>query len=139
MGFNYRMTDMQAALGSNQLRRLEAFTVRRNEIAEQYRTALADLPVLLPPAAPDGSRHAYHLFAIRVDDRRRIFEGLRAADIHVQVHYVPIHHHPSIQARGSWNLPNVDAAYERLISLPCYPTLRDDEQARVVEALTSLL
>jgi UDP-4-amino-4,6-dideoxy-N-acetyl-beta-L-altrosamine transaminase len=138
-GFNYRMTDVQAALGTSQIARLEPFVERRNAIAARYRALLADAPLELPPAAPAGARHAYHLFPIRVADRRRVFEGLRAEGIGVQVHYIPIHHHTAFRGRGSWRLPNTDAAYAGLISLPCYPDLRDEQQDRVVEILRRLL
>lgn len=138
-GFNFRMTDMQAALGSSQLRRLETFVARRNEIADRYRRLLSDLPVELPPAAPPGTRHAYHLFPVRVANRRQVFEGLRAAGIRAQVHYVPIHHHPVIRSHRSWTLPETDRAYDRLISIPCYPALADHEQDRVVSVLRDLL
>ena len=86
VGFNYRLTDVQAALGLSQLRKLDGFVERRNGIADRYRELLADLPVQLPPAAPPGWRNGYHLFAVRVPDRRRVFDGLRAAGIGVQVH-----------------------------------------------------
>ena len=94
LGYNYRLTDIQAALGCSQLEQLETFIGRRNEIAERYRAELAELPVELPPGAPAGWRHGYHLFPIQVDDRRRIFDELRAAGIGVQVHYVPLHRQP---------------------------------------------
>lgn len=141
LGFNYRMTDIQAALGLSQLRKLDAFIARRNEIAERYRDRLADDPVILPPTTPDGFTHSYHIFPIRVEQRRRIFDGLRANDIGVQVHYVPIHHHPISADIGvkPGDLPACDRAYEQLISLPTYPGLSDQEQDRVVATLRSLL
>ena len=125
IGFNYRMTDIQAALGLQQLSRVDEFVDRRNAIADRYRDALDNLPLTLPPAAPPGFRHGYHLFAIQVPDRRRIFRELRHRGIGVQVHYVPVHHHTvsadiAIPAVG---FPAADAAYEGLISLPIYPDL----------------
>src|SRR5712691_4823371 len=85
---------MQAALGASQLRKLERFVARRNELAQRYEELLAGLPIELPPGAAPGWRHAYHLFPIRVPDRRRTYEGLRAGGVGVQVHYVPIYRHP---------------------------------------------
>ncbi|MCD9622767.1 UDP-4-amino-4,6-dideoxy-N-acetyl-beta-L-altrosamine transaminase [Rhabdothermincola salaria] len=139
VGYNYRMTDLQAALGASQMTKLDLFIARRNEIADRYREMLADLPVGLPPAAPEGFRHGYHLFPITVADRRRVFGELRAADIGVQVHYVPIHHHPLSSDTGiqPGDLPSCDALYERLISLPCFPGLTAAHQEAVVRALES--
>lgn len=141
LGYNYRLTDIQAALGTSQLARLDAFVARRNEVAGRYREALADFPLVLPPEAPTGWRHGYHLFPIRVDDRRRVFEGLRAADIGVQVHYVPLHRQPVYADLGFGpdDLPGAEDAYQRLISLPMFPDLTDADVDRVVAVLTHLL
>lgn len=137
IGYNYRLTDIQAALGLSQLHRLDRFIDRRNEIAERYRSLLADLPVGLPPAAPSGYRHGYHLFAIRVADRRQVYDRLRAVGIATQVHYVPIHHHPVSADIGlqRGDLPECDAIYEELLSLPMYPDLTDDDVTKVAEHL----
>jgi len=134
-GWNYRMTDLQAALGTSQLSRLAAFVGRRNELADRYRVVLADLDVELPPEAPTGFTHAYHLFPVRVPDRRRMFEGLRSRGIGVQVHYVPIHHFTSYRDVATTDLPATEAAYERLLSLPLFPDLSEKEQDVVVSAL----
>jgi perosamine synthetase len=141
LGFNYRMTDLQAALGVTQMKKIEQFMKRRNEIAERYRSMLKDVEIGLPPAAVDGFRHGYHLFAVQVEDRRRVFDGLRDAGIGVQVHYVPVHHHPISVDIGlkPGDLPICDGVYDRLISLPIHPSLTDDEQDFVVRTLTELL
>lgn len=141
LGFNYRLTDIQAALGASQLGKLPRFIDRRNEIAARYRVALASMPIELPPAAPAGSIHGYHLFAVQVDDRRRVFEGLRELGIGVQVHYVPVHHHPHYGFLGVTpdDLPHTEAAYARLLSLPMYPSLTDSDIDRVVAGLAELL
>jgi perosamine synthetase len=141
VGFNYRLSDIHAALGLSQLGHLDEFIDRRNDIALRYRELLADLPVVLPPEVPDGFRHAYHLFPILVRDRRRVFESLRESSIGVQVHYVPVHHQPissDIRLNDS-GLPECDAVYSGLISLPIFPALREDEQRIVVGALTDSL
>jgi UDP-4-amino-4,6-dideoxy-N-acetyl-beta-L-altrosamine transaminase len=137
-GYNFRLTDIQAALGTSQLRKLGAFVARRNELAARYRSQLRDLPVELPPGAPEGSRHAYHLFPVRVAERRRVFDGLRAAGIGVQVHYVPIyrfHAYCDDPAR----YPSTESAAAQLISLPMYSGLTDAQQDRVVDTLAGLL
>jgi dTDP-4-amino-4,6-dideoxygalactose transaminase len=137
LGWNYRMTDLQAALGTSQLRRLHEFVERRHELAARYRTLLADLPILLPPAAPPGWTHAYHIFPVRVRERRRVYDEMRSAGIGVQVHYVPIHQHASFG--GVAALPQADAVYDGLLSLPLFPALTEDDQDRVVTALRGAL
>lgn len=140
-GFNYRLSDLHAALGLSQMAKLDGFIARRNEIADRYRAELAEAPLVLPPAAPEGFLHGYHLFAVQVPERDRVFAALRAADIWVQVHYVPVHHHPVSKdiPQTAADLPNCEAAYAGLISLPMFPTLTDDDQTTVIETLTSLL
>lgn len=141
LGFNYRMSDIHAALGTSQLRRAEEFVARRNHLAGRYREALAGLSLRLPPPAPTGWRHAYHLFAVRVPGRRRVFDALRAAGIGVQVHYIPIYRHRLYVGRASDPalFPGTEAAYEDLLSLPLYPRLTEREQDFVVETLASVL
>ena len=141
LGYHYRMTDIQAALGVTQMKKIEAFMQRRNDIADRYRMMLADLEIELPPRAPNGFRHGYHLFAVLVKDRRRVFDGMREAGIGVQVHYVPVHHHPVSQDIGlrPGDLPICDSVYDQILSLPIHPTLKDAEQDYVVKILTELL
>ena len=141
LGYNYRLTDFQAALGVTQMQKLPRFIDRRNALASRYRTLLADAPIDLPPMAPVGFTHGYHLFAIRVAERDRVFKALRTEGIGVQVHYVPVHHHTvskdiHIPVGG---LPVVDAVYERIISLPLHPGLTNEQQDDVVQALLQLL
>ena len=136
LGWNYRLTDMQAALGTSQLAKLERFTTRRNELAARYRELLSGLPVTLPPEAPAGSGHARHLFPIRVERRRAVYDALRADGIGTQVHYVPIYRHP-LWAEPPARFPATEAAYEGLLSLPLFPALTEAEQDRVAAALTT--
>ncbi len=140
-GFNYRMTDIQAALGCSQLSRLAGFVERRNKLAERYRHMLAGLPVQLPEAAAPGALHAYHLFPVRVDGRDEVYRQLRDRGIGVQVHYVPVHHHPVFAhlAPGGAGFPEADRAYQRLLSLPLFPGLSELDQDRVVEELSAAL
>lgn len=140
VGWNYRITDLQCALGTRQLAKLGGFVARRHELATRYRQRLAHLPLELPPEAPPGWRHALHLFPIRVAERRRVYEGLHERGIGVQVHYVPIHHHPAFAADGrAEQLPATEAAYAGLLSLPLFPALTDAEQDQVVAALEDVL
>ena len=137
LGYNYRMIDLQAALGVSQMRKLEQFIVRRNEIAERYRFKLQDVNVQLPPEAEVGYRHGYHLFPVLVENRKEIFDYLRSAGIGVQVHYVPVHHHPISADMGysKSDFPICNSVYERSISLPIFPDLTDEQQDYVVEKL----
>jgi len=140
LGFNYRLTDMQAALGTSQLTKLDRFIRRRRALADRYRTLLEDLPVQLPPEAPAGSVHPWHLFVVRTPDRRRVYGELRAMGIGVQVHYVPIYHHPLYADRVDRGaFPATEAAYEELLSLPLFPDMTEAEQNQVVELLASVL
>jgi dTDP-4-amino-4,6-dideoxygalactose transaminase len=137
---NYRITDLQAALGRSQLRRVPEFLDRRDQIVARYRAALAEHPVVLPPEAPDGFRHGRHLFPVQVLERRRIYEELRAAGIGVQVHYVPLYLHPIYRGiADAADFPCTQQVYDGLLSLPLFPALSDDDQDRVVETLTKLL
>ena len=140
-GYNYRLTDMQAALGVSQLSKLGMFIERRNYLAARYRAELKDCSITLPPEAPPGWLHAYHLFPVRLDHRRRVYQHLRNAGVATQVHYVPIYRHPVF----GWpngiesGFPATEAAYERLLSLPLYPTLTDQGQDYVIESLRASL
>ncbi len=137
-GFNYRLTDMQAALGASQMRKLDEFMARRREIAARYDEELQGLALTTAPRPPDGFGHGYHLYPIRVADRRGLYDGLRDRGIAPQVHYVPIHHHP-IYASDEWELPECDAAYAGILSLPIFPLLTDEDQRVVIQAIQELV
>lgn len=141
LGFNYRITDIQAALGLAQIAKLDSFIARRNELAARYRFLLDDLPVTQPPLPAPGFTHGYHLFPILVDEKRRVFDGMRSSGIGVQVHYVPVHHHPISADLGlsPGTLPVCDAVYDRILSLPIYPALQESDQDYVVETLRRLV
>ena len=138
---NARISDVQCALGASQLKKLDRFVNRRNEIAHRYEELLAHLDVDLAPVAAVGSRHAFHLYPVRVPRRRTVYETMRAAGIGVQVHYVPIYRHPLFAPFGfaPSDFPETERAYEGLLSLPMYPDLTDREQCRVAETLESAL
>lgn len=148
LGFNYRLTDIQCALGISQLRKLPAWLARRRELAARYAALLADIPGAAPLALLPGREHAWHLYVVQVapelagEGRRRVFEDLRAAGLGVNVHYVPVHLHPYYRrALGTSEglCPRAEAAYSRIISLPMYPGLADADQDRVAAALATAL
>jgi UDP-4-amino-4,6-dideoxy-N-acetyl-beta-L-altrosamine transaminase len=139
-GYNYRLTDLQAALGTTQLAKLDRFIARRQELAARYDALLADLDVVTPPAAPMGFGHARHLYPVLVEHRAEVFADLRAAGIGVQVHHVPIHHHPAYAAgTTAADLPHTEALYAHLLSLPLFYDLTVDEQDMVVDRLREAL
>lgn len=142
LGYNYRMTDIQAALGVSQMTRLNQYVARRHEIAERYNGLLAELPLTLPWQHAD-SFSAYHLYVIRLklDDisatHLQVFEALRAKDIMVNLHYIPVHTQPYYQQMGfkQGDYPEAERYYREAISIPMHPTLTDAEQDEVVCAL----
>lgn len=143
LGFNYRLSDVHSALGNSQMAKLEPFIERRGGIAERYREQLGDLAQLeLPPSAPAGSRHAYHLFVIRHREgskaRLRLYDGLRERGIGAQVHYIPVYHHPWYRAEYGYEpglCPEAERYYEGCLSLPCFPGLSAVDQATVIDAV----
>ncbi len=147
LGFNYRMTDIQAALGLSQLARLDDYVAARRRLADRYDHLLAGLP-LKTPWRDSQAGSAWHLYVIRLEDaalaspgRRAVFEHLRAAGIGVNVHYIPVHLQPDYRRLGfaPGDFPVAEDYYARAITLPLYPGLSDAEQDRVVAVLREAL
>lgn len=146
LGYNYRMTDMQAVLGVSQMTRLHSYVRRRHEIAERYNRLLADLPLTLPWQHPD-SYSAWHLYVVRLQlDRIKashleVFEAMRARDILVNLHYIPVHTQPWYRKMGfrDGDFPQAEQYYREAISIPMHPTLTDAEQDLVVDVLREAL
>ncbi|MYL23695.1 UDP-4-amino-4,6-dideoxy-N-acetyl-beta-L-altrosamine transaminase [Halomonas alkaliantarctica] len=146
LGFNYRMTELQAALGTTQLKRLDAYVARRHRIAERYDEALSDLPVVTPDQHPDSysGRHLY-VIRLRLDDitltHRQVFEALRERGIGVNLHYIPVHTQPYYQAMGfkPEDFPEAIQYYREAISLPMYPTMSESQQDEVIYVLNGVL
>lgn len=142
LGFNYRMTDMQAALGAAQLTRLSDFLERRRAIAATYDTNLASLPVVRPTSRPD-TESSWHLYTVQVPSevRRGVFEHMRAKGVGVQVLYIPVHRQPYYERLGFrlGDFPNAERYYARSFTLPIFPTLTEPEQMSVVETLADAL
>lgn len=134
LGYNYRLTDIQAALGLSQLNRADTMLDRRLEIASRYDAAFAGTTVktIVPPRSVG---HAYHLYVIQVPDRKGLYDYLRTKNIFAQVHYVPVHRMPYYQQFG-WkqgDFPHAETYYARGLSIPMFPTLTDEEQASVIQ------
>src|SRR5690554_5564718 len=142
LGFNYRMTELQGAMGVSQMDRLDAFVARRHELARRYDQLLADLPVTTPWQHPD-SYSGLHLYVIRLQldnlskSHRQVFESLREQGIGVNLHYIPVHTQPYYQTMGfaAEDFPEAMAYYREAISLPMYQGLTDEQQDTVVECL----
>jgi dTDP-4-amino-4,6-dideoxygalactose transaminase len=136
LGYNYRLTDFQAALGTSQLKRADQGLKRRKEIAAAYENAFATTPEILGQSGVVEG-HAYHLYIIQVADRLGLYNHLRANNIFAQVHYIPVHTLPYYKGLG-WkkgDFPVAEAYYDQCLSLPMYPTLTDSEQQYVIEKI----
>lgn len=147
LGYNYRMTDLQAALGVSQMQRLQGYIDRRHEIAARYTQELEGLPLVLPKQE-EFAHSAYHLYVIRLDldaikplTHAEVFQSLRERDILVNLHYIPVHTQPYYQKMGfEWgDFPNAEAYYKSAISIPMFPTLSYDAQAKVIAELHEIL
>ena len=142
LGFNYRMTDIQAALGASQMTRLAHYVARRHEIAQRYDRLLAELPLTLPWQHPDGYS-AFHLYVIRLQldkinrTHLQVFEALRTKEIIVNLHYIPVHTQPYYQKMGfkAGDFPEAERYYTEAISIPMYPMLTDEQQDEVIAAI----
>ena len=144
LGYNYRLSDIQCALGITQLAKLRSSVARRQAIARQYDEAFQRAPAVKPLAVHGDVSHAYHLYVVRFElealtaDRAAIFRALRAEGIGVNVHYLPVHLHPYYQNKfgtGQGLCPVAEAAYERILSLPMFPAMTDDDVRDVVAAV----
>ena len=146
LGFNYRITDIQAALGASQLARLDAFVARRRELAARYDAALAGLPLIMLGEGADAVS-SYHLYIIRLDSRRNsvtrdeAYDALRVRAIGVNLHYIPVYRQPYYQALGfkAAEYPEAEAYYSEAITLPLYPAMSDEQQDEVIAAVKDVL
>jgi perosamine synthetase len=148
LGFNYRLTDIACALGMSQLKKLETNLLRRREIAARYATAFRDLAGVTPLTVRADVRPAWHLYPIRLNlekltaDRAQVFRALRAENIGVNVHYIPVHRHPYYRDRFGYRggeYPIAEDAYERLISLPMFHGMTDEDVEDVVRAVCKVV
>ena len=146
LGFNYRMTDIQAALGVSQMRRLDEFVARRRELVARYDELLKDLPLKTPYVLPD-SNPSWHLYIVRVDfnslekTKQQIFDEMRARGVTLNLHYIPVHTQPYYERLGHRpeECPNALEYYREAFTLPLYYALTDEQQDQVAAALKEVL
>ncbi|WP_409027915.1 DegT/DnrJ/EryC1/StrS family aminotransferase [Janthinobacterium sp. SUN098] len=146
-GYKYNLTDIASAMGIHQLRKINAFSARRQQLARRYFEGLADLPLLLPAEAADGGEHAWHLYVVRLTSaapigRNELIQKLSDHGIGTSVHYIPLHRHP--YWRDTYHLapeqfPEAEAAYHAMVSLPLYTAMTDEDQERAIRTLRELL
>ena len=147
MGYNYRMTDMQAALLKSQLSKLQLFSERRDQLTKRYNEALKKLPGVILQAANPDSETTRHLYILQLDlekltcTRREFFDALKAENIICQVHYIPVYYFPQYEKMGYKKglCPKAERLYERILSLPLYYSLSDEEQDAVILAIKKVL
>ena len=147
-GFNYRLTDFQCALGLSQLKKVEQWIKRRQDIARRYDLAFHEIDAILPLTVKENRRHAYHLYVVRVrcsrdvKNRAELFSALRDKGIGVNVHYIPLNLHPYYQQHlgvRPGQCPAAEMAYENILSLPIFPTMSDADVDFVVETISDLI
>lgn len=137
LGYNYRLTDIQAALGCSQLDRAAAGVEKRRLIAQRYNEAFSASSRIKTPFEDSDARHAYHLYVIQVDDRAGLYNYLRTKGVYSQVHYVPLHLMPYYRQFGykEGDFPEAEAYYAHCLSLPMYPTLTEEQQDYVIDCV----
>lgn len=142
LGYNYRITDIQCALGCSQMKKLDRFLARRKEIVAHYNEAFADCDNIITPYQLSDTESGWHLYIVQVKncDRRQVFEKMREKGIGVNVHYIPVYMHPYYQEHGYENVhcANAEEIYSHIISLPLYPGLTSEQQDYVIDTLKSL-
>lgn len=141
LGYNYRITDFQCALGLSQLKKLSRFVERRKYLAERYNKAFKDMASVICPFQKEGCNNSWHLYVIQVQSRSDVFRKLRNAGIGVNVHYIPVYRHPYYQENGYKDIycPNAEKIYDHIISLPLYYGLTDEEQDYVIMQLKEVI
>jgi UDP-4-amino-4,6-dideoxy-N-acetyl-beta-L-altrosamine transaminase len=146
LGYNYRITDIQCALGISQLEKIDKFLERRREIVKEYNKAFSDLDGIIIPKQLEETNSAWHLYVIQLElekltaDRKEIFKALRDKNLGVNVHYIPVYYHPYYQKLGYEKgiCPNAQRLYERIITIPLYPKMSDQQVEEVIKRIISV-
>lgn len=141
LGYNYRITDIQCALGVSQMKKLDTFVERRRKLVARYNEAFADVDGIICPKQSEGCNNSWHLYVIQVENRKAVFDALRKADIAVNVHYIPVYKHPYYQENGyrETACPNAENYYAHCISLPLFPDLTDEQQDYVIKTVKDIV
>jgi dTDP-4-amino-4,6-dideoxygalactose transaminase len=145
LGYNYRLTDIQAALGCTQLDRLNNFKTRRREIHKRYTRAFEEIPWLTVPHEPESISSCFHLYVLLFDydhikkSRSEVMEELHAQNVGTQVHYIPVNQLPYYKGISGDETPNADAYYDQCLSIPLYPKMSDIDTENVIEAIINLI
>ncbi len=147
LGYNYRLSDLQSALGISQMNKIEKFIKRRREIVKIYNEAFCDVKEIVTPFEPDFSNSGWHIYVIQVKtdlltvDRDKIFEALQAENIGVNVHYIPVYWHPYYRKLGYEKgiCPNAEELYKRMITLPLFPGMSDEDVQNVIDAVKKVI
>ena len=140
LGYNYRITDFQCALGISQLKKLDGWIAKRNKLAHAYDAAFVGQDVIRPLKRRDDILHAYHLYVVRTPERDDVFRHLRASGIGANVHYVPVHLHPYYQRELGTHeglCPVAEAAYREIITLPLWPGMIEEDIKQINEQIRS--
>jgi dTDP-4-amino-4,6-dideoxygalactose transaminase len=148
LGFNYRLTDLQSALGISQLKKMAKFKKRRREIVSEYNQAFASVPNLITPVEKKGLDSVFHLYVVQIDfdqigkSRKEVMEELKEKGIGTQVHYIPVHLQPYYQDNFGYkegDFPVAEAYYSRCLSLPLYPKMSREDVQRVIAAVKTVV
>jgi len=141
LGYNYRITDIQCALGVSQMKKLDRFVARRRELVARYNEAFAGVEGIVCPAQANGCNNSWHLYVVQVPNRKEVYDKLKEAGINANVHYIPVYKHPYYQENGYADVccPNAEELYAHMISLPLYPGLTDEEQEYVIEKVKEMI
>ena len=148
LGYNYRITDFQCALGISQFKKLDKFVKRRREIAARYNKGLKDLGEIITPFEKKDVKSSYHLYMIQLRleklsaDRKKIFDALRAENIGVHVHYIPLHHQPYYRKHFNYknsDYPVAEEFYNRNLTVPIFPKMTNDDVDDVIDALFKVI
>lgn len=143
LGYNYRITDIQCALGISQLKKLDMFVAKRRRLAERYNREFGNIKEIICPFQKEGCNTSWHLYVIQTppEKRKELFDKLQTSGIRVNVHYIPVYKHPYYQEHGYADVccPNAESLYQSIISLPLYYSLTDEEQTYVIETIKSML